>query len=90
MIGASFVSSEINKGDFGEGFFSILDVDLHDSMGPGWISISGILRGDPECTSLFNDIKELIGRINGFFLQSNDVNIGVFIFPNFELGPVCQ
>ena len=48
------------------------------------------MRGNSEGASLFDNIKEFIGRIDGFFLKPDDVNIGVFILPDLELGPVGQ
>jgi hypothetical protein len=57
-------------------------------VGPGGISVGGVLRSNSEGTSFFDDIKEFIRRINGFFLKTDDVNIGVFIFSYLELSPV--
>ena len=90
MISTSLISSKINERYFREGLFAFFDVDLHDGVGPGGVSVGGILRSDSEGTSFFDDIKELIRRINGFFLKTNDVNIGVFIFSDLKFSPVSQ
>jgi hypothetical protein len=90
MIGTSLISSEINERYFGESLFAFFDVDLHDCVGPGGVSIGGILRSNSEGTSFFDNIKEFIRRINGFFLKTNYVNIGVFIFSYLELSSVSQ
>ena len=90
MIGASLISGQVDKGYLWEGLFAILDVNLHDGMGPGGVGIGGILRGDSEGASFLNDIEELIGRVNWFLLKANDVNIGVFVLSDLQLGPVGE
>jgi hypothetical protein len=90
MIGASLISCQVDKRDFGKGLFGIFDMNLHNGMGPGGISICSILRCDSEGASLLNDIKELIGRVNGFFLKANDVNIGMFVLPDLQFSPVSE
>jgi hypothetical protein len=90
VIGASLISGQVDKRDFGKGLFGILDMNLHNGMGPGGISICSILRCDSEGASFLNDIKKLIGRVNGFFFKTNDVNIGMFVFPDFQFGPISE
>jgi hypothetical protein len=88
MIGASLISGQVDKRDFGKSLFGIFDMNLHNGMGPGRISICSILRRDSEGASFLNDIKKLIGRVNRFFFKANDVNIGMFVLPDLQFSPV--